>query len=104
MDFITGLPQSGPEKCTVLLVIIDRLSKGVILIPVAPKLFDAEGLAKLFIKYYLPHHWIPRAIVSDRGSQFVNGFWKTVCEKLKITQRLSTAYHPDTFLSYFDSL
>lgn len=95
MDFITGLPHSGPEKCTVLLVIIDRLSKGVILIPVAPNRFDTEGLAKIFIKFYLPHHWIPRAIVSDRGSQFVNGFWKTVCDKLKISHRLSTAYHPE---------
>lgn len=96
MDFITGLPPSGPEKCTVLLVITDRLSKGVVLLPIAPKLFDAEGLAKIFFQHYLPHHWIPRAIVSDRGSQFVNGFWKVVCDKLKINQRLSTAYHPET--------
>lgn len=96
MDFITGLPPSGPEKTTILLVITDRLSKGLILIPVPPDMFDAEGLAKLFFQYYLPHHWIPRAIVSDRGPQFVNAFWNTICHRLKINQRLSTAYHPET--------
>lgn len=96
MDFITGLPPSGTNKCTILLVITDRLSKGVILIPVAPHEFDAEGLARLFIHYYLPHHWLPVAIVSDRGPQFVNAFWKIICKQLNIKQRLSTAYHPET--------
>ena len=96
MDFITGLPPSGPEKCTVLLVITDRLSKGIILLPVPSELFDAEGLADIFIKNYVPHHWIPKAIVSDRGPQFVNAFWNTICRQLKINQRLSTAYHPET--------
>ena len=74
MDFITGLPPSRPEKITILLVITDRLSKGLILIPVPPDKFDAEGLAKLFFEFYLLHHWIPKAIVSDRGPQFVNAF------------------------------
>lgn len=96
MDFITGLPPSGPNKITTLLVITDRLSKGIILIPVLPKLFDAEGLAKIFFQYYIPHHWIPKAIVSDRGVQFVNAFWKTICKRLNINQRISTAYHPET--------
>lgn len=96
MDFITGLPPSGTDQATTLLVITDRLSKGVILLPVPPKLFDAEGLAKIFIRHYLPHHWIPKAIVSDRGSQFVNAFWGTICKLLHINQRLSTAYHPET--------
>lgn len=96
MDFISGLPPSGPSKITKLLVITDRLSKGLILIPVESGNFDAEGLARLFIANYIPHHWIPRAIVSDRGPQFVNAFWKQVCKLLGINQRLSTAYHPET--------
>lgn len=96
MDFITGLPPSGPDKATVLLVITDRLSKGIILIPISPRQFDAEGLAEEFLRVYVPHHWIPRAIVSDRGPQFVNAFWNTICKQLNINQRLSTAYHPET--------
>ena len=96
MDFITGLPPAGREKCSILLVITDRLSKGIILIPISPNLFDAEGLARVFIQHYLPHHWIRKAIVSDRGPQFVNSFWNIVCKQLNINQRLSTAYHPET--------
>lgn len=96
MDFVTGLPESGKDKSTVILVIVDRLSKGVVLLPVPPDMFDAEGVAKLILKHYVPHHWIPRAITSDRGSQFVNAFWKKLCNLLNITQRLSTAYHPET--------
>ena len=96
MDFITGLPPSGPEKATTLLVITDRLSKALCLLPVGPTRFDAEGVAKIFLHHYVPHHWIPKAIVSDRGPQFVNAFWKQLCGLLDIKQRLSTAYHPET--------
>lgn len=39
---------------------------------------------------------MPNAIVSDRGTQFVNAFWQIICKELKIHQRLSTAYHPET--------
>lgn len=56
MDFITGLPPSGPDKATDLLVITDRLSKVIILIPISPGQFNAEGLAEVFLKVYVPHH------------------------------------------------
>lgn len=95
MDFITGLPQSD-DGCTTLLVVTDRLSKGTMLIPVPPGQFDSKGVAKLFLRHYVSLHWLPRGIVSDRGPQFVNALWDTVCGLLKITQRLSTAYHPET--------
>ncbi|MBW0502351.1 hypothetical protein O181_042066 [Austropuccinia psidii MF-1] len=35
-------------------------------------------------------------IVSDRGSLFVSSFWTNLCQKLKISRELSTAYHPET--------
>lgn len=96
MDFITDLPPAEGSKATILLVITDRLSKGTILLPVLPGHFDAENVAHLFIERYVPYHWIPTSIVSDRGSQFVNGLWSRVCELLHVNQRLSTAYHPET--------
>lgn len=96
MDFVTGLPPSGDDAVTVMLVITDRLSKGVELIPVPPSKFDAQGTADLFLRYHVPHHWIPKAIVSDRGPQFVNAFWNRICQLVGVKQRLSTAYHPET--------
>ena len=67
-----------------------------IFLPIPPDMFDAEGVAKQFLRHYVPHHWIPAAITSDRGTQFVNAFWKALCSRLGVTQRLSTAYHPET--------
>lgn len=92
MDFITDLPES--EGYTNLLVITDRLSKGVILIPIGE--MTAENTAITFLRHFCPHHGLPSAIVSDRGTQFVNALWKRICELLKIIRRLSTAWHPET--------
>lgn len=93
MDFITDLPKTSNNE-TVCLVITDRLSKGVILIPLSS--FTALDVAKAFIKHFIPYHGIPTAIVSDRGVQFTSYLWSTVCKLLNITRRISTAYHPET--------
>ena len=66
------------------------------LLEVPPHKFDAEGIANLFLERYVGIHWLPKGIVSDRGVQWVNAFWKEVCQLLKIERRLSTAYHPET--------
>ena len=66
MDFIEKLPES--EGCQNMIVVTDRLGKGI----VADSLPDleAETVAKWFIRRYYPHHFLPFAIVSDRGLQF----------------------------------
>lgn len=92
MDFVTDLVES--DGCKNLLVITDRLSKGTIMIPMTD--IKTETVCKEFIKNYYRLHGLPRAIVSDRGTQFVNHFWKRICQLLKITRRLSTAFHPET--------
>jgi len=94
MDHIIGLPPARGTKETNCLVIVDRFSKGVIFEPVSD--MSAEGTAQLFIKAFYRYHGLPSAITSDRGSQWVNAFWKRVCQLLKIERRLSTAYHPET--------
>ena len=68
MDFITDLPLS--EGCPNIIVITNRLSKGVI----ADGLPDikAETVARWFLRRYLPHHFLPTAIVSNRGTQFTS--------------------------------
>jgi hypothetical protein len=94
MDFITGLPPARSSGATSCLVIVDRFSKGVMFEPVTD--MTAEGTASLFIKLFYRHHGLPAAITSDRGSQWVNAFWKRVCQLVNIERRLSTAYHPET--------
>ena len=92
MDFITGLPPS--EGCTALMVVTDRLSKDVVLIPLSS--LDTELVARKFIERVVSYHWLPDYIVSDRGAQFTGDFWKRMCKMLGITRRLSTAFHPQT--------
>ena len=61
IDFITRLPIS--EGCFNIVVLTDRLSKGVI----ADGLEDieAEIVAKWFLHKYYPHHYLLDAIVSN---------------------------------------
>lgn len=92
MDFITKLPESN--GCTNMMVITDRLGKGARLFDMAT--ITAEDVAKLFMKEIYKVHGLPRAIVSDRGSQFVGQVWTVICRMLRIKSRLSTAYHPET--------
>jgi hypothetical protein len=92
MDFIGPLATS--QGCNMILVITDRLSKGVILEPCES--IDADYIAKLFLRTFYRRHGVPSAITSDRGRQFVNQMWKRICQLLKINRRLSTAYHPET--------
>ena len=66
MDFITDLPLSVKLGVRVLLVITDRLSKGVILIPML--LISAPAVTAAFIKYYIPYHGFLKAIINNKGT------------------------------------
>ncbi len=92
MDFVTGLPES--DGCTNLMVVTDRLSKDVVLTPLAD--LNTTTVAKAFIRDVVAYHWLPDAIVSDRGGQFLSEFWITMCEMLSINRRVSTSHHPQT--------
>ncbi len=78
----------------VTMVITDRLSKSVIFEAMTST--TTEAMAKRLLSSLIRHHGLRLAIVSDRGPQFVGHVWKRICELLKITRRLSTAYHPET--------
>lgn len=92
MDFITDLPES--EGCTSILVIIDRLSKSVILEGMRD--LTKETVAWTLVRHLIGKHGFPKAITSDRGNQFVNDMWGRICALTGIQRRLSTAYHPET--------
>src|SRR6266536_1742497 len=92
MDFITKLLIS--EGCTNIVVITDRLGKGVVADGLES--IDAESVTKWFLRRYYLHYFLLRAIVSDRGIQFTSAFWKWVCDTLGIRRRLSTAFSLET--------
>ncbi|SPO07798.1 uncharacterized protein DNG_10493 [Cephalotrichum gorgonifer] len=94
MDFMVGLPPTGSEKATNLLVIHDRLTKSVTLEAMASS--EAEACAERFLYCHVRFHGFPRTIVSDRGTNWTSKFWKRLCYLVDTKQLLSTAYHPQT--------
>ena len=92
LDMITQLPltQSGFD-CIV--VFVDQFSKMARLIP-AHSTLDGPGFAKLFFQHIYPHYGLPLGICSDRGVQWNNKFFKSICEHMGIDLRLTYSYHP----------
>ena len=66
MDFMTDLPPSTKSGVKILLVITDRLNKGVILIPML--LISTPAVAAAFMERCIPYHGFLKAIISDRGT------------------------------------
>ena len=64
MDFITDLSPSVKLGGRILLVITDRLNKGVILILIL--LISTPAVARAFMERYVPYHGFPKAIISDK--------------------------------------
>ncbi|MBW0520480.1 hypothetical protein O181_060195 [Austropuccinia psidii MF-1] len=93
MDFITQLPLSNSFHS--ILVIVDRFSKMEVFIPTMSSITLLD-LAHLFIKNIFSKHGLPSRIVSYRGPLFASSFQTNLCQQLKISRDLSTAYHPET--------
>ena len=62
MDFIKHLPPS--DGFTVILVIVDRLSKQSIFVPTHDTI-TSQGLAKLFVIHVFSKHGVPSHVTSD---------------------------------------
>ena len=93
IDMIGPLPKS--EGKDAIVVVVDRFSKMIHLIPTTTSL-SSTGLAELYKSGIWRLHGIPRRIISDRGPQFASKFMKELCNALGIERNLSTAYHPQT--------
>uniref|UniRef100_A0A2N9J8Y4 Reverse transcriptase n=1 Tax=Fagus sylvatica TaxID=28930 RepID=A0A2N9J8Y4_FAGSY len=93
MDFIEGLPNSN--KHSVILVVVDRLTKYVHFIPLSHP-YTAAKVASLFMQHVFKLHGLPSSIVSDRDTAFTSIFWQELFIKQGIELAMSSAYHPQT--------
>lgn len=94
MDFITHLPMT-PRGHDALLVMVDRFSKFVLLIPTTTDV-TAERVAQLILDRLVPHYGVPTDFVSDRDTKFCSDFFTHWCRMLGIVQKKSSGYHPQT--------
>ncbi|GJR64902.1 reverse transcriptase domain-containing protein [Tanacetum coccineum] len=91
-DFAIGpFPSSRGNKY--ILVAVDYLLKWVEAKALPTN--DARVVVK-FLKSLFARFGTPRAIISDRGTNFCNDQFTKVISKYGVTHRLATAYHPQT--------
>ena len=76
MDFIVGLPNTSKGFDSIW-VIVDRLTKSAYFLPVQST-YPTIQYAKMYLARIMSLHGVPKTIVSDRGTQFVSNFWKTI--------------------------
>jgi hypothetical protein len=94
VDLITELPLTVSGLNSVC-VFVCHLSKMVRLVRTTSKL-DAVGFAKLLIREILAHYGFPLTIISNRGPQWNNEFFRAMCDQAGVRLTLSTAFHPQT--------
>jgi len=90
MDFIEQLP--GSTGFTAILVVVDRLSKQAIFIPTHDTITSPE-LAKLFLLHVFSKQGVPAHITSDRSTEFVSHFFRSLRKALNMHLHFTSGYH-----------
>ena len=91
MDFIVKLPESAGYD-SILTITDHDCTKMLIVIP-CREMITAEGVAELSLRQIFPRFGLLSKIISDRDPRFVSKFMKELCQLMRITQNISTAYH-----------
>ena len=92
MDFIPELPLSNGFDN--IFVIVDKLTKYAVFIPTTTTTVSEKETAKLFFHHIISKFGVPQQVISDRDTWWQGNFWKEICDRMGMTQSLTTAYHP----------
>jgi transposase InsO family protein len=87
-------PFSNSKEREYILVAVDYVSKWVEAIYCHSA--DSKHTKKMFRKVILPQFGIPRLVISDGGSHFIEKKFKAFQIDLGIHHNIATAYHPQT--------
>ena len=91
MDFIMELPKTA-QGHDAILVVVDKLTRFVTLIPTTSNVNESET-AELLFKHVICKYGLPRQIISDRDQRWVGSFLKEVSKLLNIKRALTTSHH-----------
>jgi len=93
MDFIEQLPPS--LGFTVILVVVDRLSKQSIFIPTHDTITSMQ-LAQLFVLHVFLKHGVLSYVTSNHGTKFVSHFFRSLGKALDMKLHFTSGYHPES--------
>jgi hypothetical protein len=91
LDWMTDLPVATGGKDS-LLVVVDRFSKHVTLIPCCST-DTVQKVAHRYLKHVVRHHGLQESLVSDRDTKFVSAFWISLMELLGTRLDMTTTAH-----------
>ncbi|WZZ82709.1 hypothetical protein YC2023_103281 [Brassica napus] len=92
IDFMGHFPSSYNNKY--ILVAVDYVSKWVEAI--ASPTNEAKVVLKMFKSIIFPRFGIPRVVISDGGSHFINKLFANLLKKNGVKHKVATPYHPQT--------
>lgn len=94
MDFVSGVHASDEDGNDSILVVVDRFTKFVILIPTTKRLTSAE-LSWMLITKVFTRFGVPVSIMSDNDHLFASANYKELMGRFGIILKTSTTYHPE---------
>ena len=92
MDFIKKLPSFS--RFNTILVIVNQLTKQAIFIP-AHDTIMSTNLAYLFFLHVFSKHSIPSHVISNRDSEFVSNFFRSLGTALDMWLHFTSDYYPE---------
>lgn len=93
LDLVGPLPKDD-DNYTYILTLQCELTKFIEAYPLRNK--DTVSVARSFVNNFILRYGIPRAIGTDRGTEFLSSTMKEVCQLLRIDHLTSTAYHHES--------
>jgi hypothetical protein len=94
LDFLGPIQPASLEGNNYVLVITDYFTKWVEVIPLPDQ--TALTTSKAMMERIILYHGPPKAIVTDRGTNFTSELFNHLCRALHIKHRTTTAYHPQS--------
>jgi hypothetical protein len=92
IDFMGPFPNS--EGCEYILVVVDYVSKSVEALPCWAAV--AMHSKKMFHEVIFPRYEVPRIVISDGGSHFIDRTFRKALSEVGVDHRIATPYQPQT--------
>lgn len=94
MDFVGPMPMTA-RHYDFILVVVDRLSKMAHFLPCKSTITGMQT-AQLYVDRIWSLHGLPKSVVTDRGTEFLNKFNTALCKLIGTKHNCTSAYHPES--------